>query len=131
MWSGPLSSGRVALLLWNRSSKNASITATYSDIGIEYGTSVTIRDVWKVGPSSTCAFTTNVFSEILVSEMMRILIVDGVDVQHETIKNAVKLQQITQTVPSHEVKMFVITPTKHCDSTKFEQQDNTQRTANL
>jgi alpha-galactosidase len=97
VWSGPLSSGRVALLLWNRSSKDASITATYSDIGIEHGTSVAIRDVWK----------------------------------HETIKKAVKLQQITQTVPSHGVKMFVITPTKLCDSTESEQQGNTPRTANL
>lgn len=59
-----------------------------------------------------------------------VLIVDGVDVQHETIKKAVKLQQITQTVPSHGVKMFVITPTKHL-STEVEQKDNTQRTANL
>lgn len=41
--------------------------------------------------------------------MMRVLILNGVDVQHETTFKA-EMQQIIQEVPSHGVKMFVITP---------------------
>ncbi|KAG0564057.1 hypothetical protein M758_8G074400 [Ceratodon purpureus] len=76
VWSGPLSSGRVVLLLWNKSSKSANITASWSDLGIENGTPVTIRDLWK----------------------------------HETITEA-EMDTIRREVPSHGVKMFVITPT--------------------
>lgn len=121
IWSGPLSSGRVALLLWNRSNQTATITSNSSDIGIADGTPVTIRDVWLVRPSYSLAFTTNAFSRILVFEMMRVLILNGVDVQHKTTKRVKKLYQIIQKVPSHAVKMFVITPIKKgCHSTEAE-----------
>lgn len=48
VWSGKLSLGRTVLLLWNRSGQNATITATWADIGLENGTPVTVRDLWKV-----------------------------------------------------------------------------------
>ena len=48
VWSGKLSLGRTVLLLWNRSGQTATITATWSDIGLENGTPVTVRDLWKV-----------------------------------------------------------------------------------
>lgn len=48
VWSGKLSLGRTVLLLWNRSGQNATITATWSEIGLVNGTPVTVRDLWKV-----------------------------------------------------------------------------------
>uniref|UniRef100_A0A7I4BGN4 Alpha-galactosidase n=1 Tax=Physcomitrium patens TaxID=3218 RepID=A0A7I4BGN4_PHYPA len=75
VWSGPLSSGRVVLLLWNRSSESANITARWSDMGIPNDTLLTVRDLWK----------------------------------HETISEA-EMYEICQEVPSHGVKMFILTP---------------------
>ncbi|KAJ0967843.1 hypothetical protein J5N97_024760 [Dioscorea zingiberensis] len=46
VWAGPLSGGRVALVLWNRSSSKASITAHWSDIGLKPSVSVQARDLW-------------------------------------------------------------------------------------
>lgn len=48
MWAGPLSGKRVAVILWNRSSSNATVTASWSDIGLNPGTIVDARDLWEV-----------------------------------------------------------------------------------
>ncbi|KAK7281696.1 hypothetical protein RIF29_09900 [Crotalaria pallida] len=48
VWAGPLSGNRTAVILWNRSSSNATITASWSDIGMEPGTKVDARDLWEV-----------------------------------------------------------------------------------
>jgi len=78
VWSGKLSLGRTVLLLWNRSGQNATITATWADIGLENGTPVTVRDLWK----------------------------------HTTISHTLK-DSISKKVASHDVKMFILTPTAH------------------
>uniref|UniRef100_A0A1D1Y471 Alpha-galactosidase n=1 Tax=Anthurium amnicola TaxID=1678845 RepID=A0A1D1Y471_9ARAE len=46
VWAGPLSSGRVAVVLWNRGSSRASITAYWSDIGLEPTKVVKANDLW-------------------------------------------------------------------------------------
>ncbi|XP_031405460.1 alpha-galactosidase-like isoform X3 [Punica granatum] len=47
VWAGPLSGGRVAVVLWNRSSSRATITAHWSDIGLSPTTVVDARDLWR------------------------------------------------------------------------------------
>ncbi|RWR90367.1 Alpha-galactosidase 2 [Cinnamomum micranthum f. kanehirae] len=47
VWAGPLSHNRVAVVLWNRGSSMASITAKWTDIGLKSSTVVNARDVWK------------------------------------------------------------------------------------
>ncbi|KAL0341213.1 UNVERIFIED_CONTAM: Alpha-galactosidase 3 [Sesamum radiatum] len=47
VWAGPLSGRRLAVILWNRCSKTASITAKWSVLGLESSISVSIRDLWK------------------------------------------------------------------------------------
>ncbi|XP_058100007.1 alpha-galactosidase-like [Magnolia sinica] len=46
VWAGPLSGHRVAVVLWNRGSSTASITAKWTDIGLKSSTVVDVRDVW-------------------------------------------------------------------------------------
>ncbi|KAL0321771.1 UNVERIFIED_CONTAM: Alpha-galactosidase 3 [Sesamum calycinum] len=46
VWAGPLSGERLAVVLWNRGSKPATITAKWASLGIESSTSVSIRDLW-------------------------------------------------------------------------------------
>ncbi|KAK7314826.1 hypothetical protein VNO77_33354 [Canavalia gladiata] len=46
VWAGPLSNNKVAVILWNRSSSKATVTASWSDIGLKPGTSVDARDLW-------------------------------------------------------------------------------------
>ncbi|RRT35297.1 hypothetical protein B296_00050861, partial [Ensete ventricosum] len=41
-----LSGGRVAVVLWNRGSSQATITARWSDIGLSSSTVVSARDLW-------------------------------------------------------------------------------------
>lgn len=48
VWAGPLSNNKVAVILWNRSSSKAKVTASWSDIGLKPGTSVEARDLWAV-----------------------------------------------------------------------------------
>jgi len=48
VWAGPLSKNKVAVVLWNRSSSNATVTASWSDIGLEPETIVDARDLWEV-----------------------------------------------------------------------------------
>ncbi|KAI3907862.1 hypothetical protein MKW92_049400 [Papaver armeniacum] len=46
VWAGPLSGHRKALVLWNRGSQQASITANWQDIGLKPSTVVNVRDLW-------------------------------------------------------------------------------------
>ncbi|XP_060204377.1 alpha-galactosidase-like [Lycium barbarum] len=46
VWAGPLSGNRVAVVLWNRGSDKADITASWSDIGLDSSTVVNARDLW-------------------------------------------------------------------------------------
>uniref|UniRef100_A0A7N0UM02 Alpha-galactosidase n=1 Tax=Kalanchoe fedtschenkoi TaxID=63787 RepID=A0A7N0UM02_KALFE len=47
VWAGPLSGHRVAVALWNRCDKDATITAGWDALGLESGINVSIRDIWK------------------------------------------------------------------------------------
>ncbi|PNX80463.1 alpha-galactosidase 2, partial [Trifolium pratense] len=47
VWAGPLSKNKLAVVLWNRSSSNATVTASWSDIGLEPNTIVDARDLWE------------------------------------------------------------------------------------
>ncbi|XP_042501584.1 alpha-galactosidase isoform X2 [Macadamia integrifolia] len=47
VWAGPLSFYRVAVVLWNRGSSKAQVTAYWSDIGLKPSTVVTARDLWE------------------------------------------------------------------------------------
>ncbi|KAK2360102.1 alpha-galactosidase [Trifolium repens] len=47
VWAGPLKNNKVAVVLWNRSSSNATVTASWSDIGLAPGTIVDARDLWE------------------------------------------------------------------------------------
>ncbi|KAK3129281.1 hypothetical protein QOZ80_6BG0476180 [Eleusine coracana subsp. coracana] len=46
VWAGPLSGGRVALVLWNRGSSEASITASWDSIGFDSSIVVDAHDLW-------------------------------------------------------------------------------------
>ncbi|KAE9612034.1 Alpha-galactosidase [Lupinus albus] len=48
VWAGSLSGNKTAVILWNRSSSNATVTASWSDIGLKLGTKVDARDLWVV-----------------------------------------------------------------------------------
>nr|XP_016477460.1 PREDICTED: alpha-galactosidase 3-like [Nicotiana tabacum] len=47
VWAGPLSGNRLAIVLWNRCSKAATITAKWGAIGLQSSISVSVRDLWK------------------------------------------------------------------------------------
>lgn len=49
VWAGPLSGNRVAVVLWNRGSSKATITANWSDIGLKLNHSAVVhaRDLWE------------------------------------------------------------------------------------
>ncbi|KAL4186054.1 hypothetical protein AMTRI_Chr09g31860 [Amborella trichopoda] len=46
VWAGPLSGGRVAMILWNRGSYQTSITAKWEDVGLKSTATVDARDLW-------------------------------------------------------------------------------------
>ncbi|OMP06146.1 Glycosyl hydrolase, family 13, all-beta [Corchorus olitorius] len=46
VWAGPLTNHKVAVVLWNRGSSPANITAYWSDIGLNPSTIVDARDLW-------------------------------------------------------------------------------------
>ncbi|RLM85571.1 hypothetical protein C2845_PM04G16760 [Panicum miliaceum] len=46
VWAGPLSRGRVAVVLWNRGSAEASVTASWSSIGLNASTVVDAHNLW-------------------------------------------------------------------------------------
>ncbi|KAL0359115.1 UNVERIFIED_CONTAM: Alpha-galactosidase 3 [Sesamum angustifolium] len=63
VWAGPLSGRRLAVILWNRCSKTASITAKWSVLGLESSISVSIRDLWKhkiVSENAVASFSARV-----------------------------------------------------------------------
>ncbi|XP_043815131.1 alpha-galactosidase isoform X2 [Manihot esculenta] len=47
VWGGPVSDGRVAVVLWNRGSSKATVTAYWSDIGLQPTAVVDARDLWE------------------------------------------------------------------------------------
>ncbi|KAG6418550.1 hypothetical protein SASPL_120754 [Salvia splendens] len=70
IWAGPLSGKRTVIVLWNRCSKAATITAKWDTMGLESSTNASVRDVWKqeyVSLSSTNSFSAKV--EAHASEM--------------------------------------------------------------
>jgi len=48
VWAGPLSKKRVAVILWNRGSASANITARWAEIGLNSSDIVNARDLWEV-----------------------------------------------------------------------------------
>ncbi|EEF41561.1 alpha-galactosidase/alpha-n-acetylgalactosaminidase, putative [Ricinus communis] len=63
VWAGPLSGHRMAVVLWNRCSKAATITARWDALGLESGTSVAVRDLWQhkdITGDSVASFGTRV-----------------------------------------------------------------------
>ncbi|KAL5231800.1 hypothetical protein ABZP36_030576 [Zizania latifolia] len=46
VWAGPLSNNRKAVVLWNRQSYQATITAHWSNLGLAASIAVTVRDLW-------------------------------------------------------------------------------------
>ncbi|KAK9290517.1 hypothetical protein L1049_008687 [Liquidambar formosana] len=48
VWCGPLSDNKVAVVLWNRGSSKATITANWNEIGLQSSTVVDARDLWMV-----------------------------------------------------------------------------------
>lgn len=46
VWAGPLSKKRLAVILWNRGTSPANVTAPLSDIGLSSSTVVDVRDLW-------------------------------------------------------------------------------------
>ncbi|RQP03203.1 hypothetical protein POPTR_018G152200v4 [Populus trichocarpa] len=46
VWAGPLSNNKIAVVLWNRGSSRATVTAYWSDIGLDPTTTVNARDLW-------------------------------------------------------------------------------------
>ncbi|KAH7853507.1 hypothetical protein Vadar_003357 [Vaccinium darrowii] len=47
VWAGPLTGHRMAVVLWNRCSKAATIAAAWGALGFESSTTVSVRDLWK------------------------------------------------------------------------------------
>ncbi|KAH0465373.1 hypothetical protein IEQ34_005476 [Dendrobium chrysotoxum] len=90
VWAGPLSGGKVAVVLWNRGSSQASITVDFADIGLNSSSVVGARDLWKVA-----YIMYNNFLFFFLSH------------QHSTTSAKGKL---TATTASHASKMYVLTP---------------------
>jgi len=47
VWAGAISNNKCAVVLFNRSTKEAEITANWEKIGLAAGTSATVRDLWE------------------------------------------------------------------------------------
>lgn len=64
-WAKPLADGSVAALLLNRGSSNASVTCTFTEVGLKNpGASASVRDLWARADLGT--FTTQ-FSATLAT----------------------------------------------------------------
>ncbi|CAI0540744.1 unnamed protein product [Linum tenue] len=63
VWAGPLSKNRVALVLWNRGSSPATVTAQMADVGLSPSAIVDVRDLWA---HSTLASVTGPISAYLM-----------------------------------------------------------------
>ncbi|KAK4488967.1 hypothetical protein RD792_004758 [Penstemon davidsonii] len=46
VWSGPLSENRIAVVLWNRGSSHANITAHWGELGLKSTRAIHARDLW-------------------------------------------------------------------------------------
>ena len=46
VWAGPLMSGQFAVILLNRSTEPADITAKFADCGLREGEVAAVRDIW-------------------------------------------------------------------------------------
>eukprot|EP00253_Pinus_taeda_P012434 PITA_12434 len=76
VWAGPMSNNRVAVILWNRGSSQAAITASWGDIGLPSNALVQARDLWA----------------------------------HSYLPSNLQ-GNLTATVDSHAVKMYILTQT--------------------
>lgn len=54
VWVGPLSDGRIVVVLWNRNSSKGTVTAYWSDVGLQQDIAVDARDLWAVRYFNTC-----------------------------------------------------------------------------
>ena len=48
VWAGPLDGGAVAVVLLNRGTSAANVTAEWTDIGLKSNSKATVRDLWKM-----------------------------------------------------------------------------------
>ena len=48
VWAGPLDGGAVTVVLLNRGTSVANVTAEWTDIGLKSSTKATVRDLWKM-----------------------------------------------------------------------------------
>jgi len=62
VWASPLSGGNYAAVLFNRSPNTASITASWTDIGLSATTSAMVRDLWQ--RSNLGVFTGNYTTQV-------------------------------------------------------------------
>jgi len=46
VWAGPLSDGSIGVILFNRGTSSASITANFTDIGLTPNSKANVRDLW-------------------------------------------------------------------------------------
>ena len=46
VWAGDLASGAVAVVLVNTGAKAADVAATWQELGLAPGVTVTVRDMW-------------------------------------------------------------------------------------
>uniref|UniRef100_A0A7N2MPZ9 alpha-galactosidase n=1 Tax=Quercus lobata TaxID=97700 RepID=A0A7N2MPZ9_QUELO len=89
VWAGPLSDNKVAIILWNRGSSKATVTAYWSDIGLKPETVVSARDLWA---HSTQSSAQGQFS-----------------LEKKKKKKSVQ-GQLSANLESHACKMYVLTP---------------------
>ncbi|WMV33711.1 hypothetical protein MTR67_027096 [Solanum verrucosum] len=96
VWAGPLSRNRLAMVLWNRCSKAATITANWSAIGLEPSISVSMRDLWKhTGFIIPKAYSDRIsYVEIL---------------QHEVVSENT-VGSFSARVNAHGCEMYILTP---------------------
>lgn len=48
VWAGPLSRGRLVVVMWNRSNARAAISVAWREVGIPPLKPVIVRDLWAV-----------------------------------------------------------------------------------
>lgn len=101
VWAGPLRRNRVAVALWNRGSSEATISAYWSDIGLNSTALVNARDLWavmiRINASALC---------FLIFDSTRLIVFPPL--QHST-RRSLK-GQISASVASHDCKIYVLTP---------------------
>ena len=53
VWAGPLSGGRLAVALFNRSPGDDAIAVRWADVGLAPGAAVAVRDIWGAADLGT------------------------------------------------------------------------------